>query len=30
MSKKHHVDPQIQVGLLMDPGGFPLEARLFD
>src|SRR5665811_1463091 len=23
MSKEHRVDPQVQVGLLVDPGGFP-------
>ena len=25
MSKEHRVDPQVQVGLLVDPTGFPLE-----
>lgn len=30
MSKEHRVDPQIQVGLLVDPGGFPLEVHLFE
>ncbi len=30
MSKEHRVDPQVQVGLLVDPGGFPLEVRLFE
>lgn len=30
MSKEHRVDPQVQVGLLVDPGGFPLEVHLFD
>lgn len=30
MSKEHRVDPQIQVGLLVDPSGFPLEVHLFD
>jgi hypothetical protein len=29
MSKEHRVDPQVQVGLLVDSGGFPLEVRLF-
>lgn len=29
MSKEHRVDPQVQVGLLVDPGGFPLEVHLF-
>jgi len=29
MSKEHRVDPQVQVGLLVDPGGFPLEIHLF-
>ncbi|NJC23789.1 hypothetical protein BJ994_002865 [Arthrobacter pigmenti] len=28
MSKEHRIDPQI--GLLVDPGGFPLEAHLFE
>lgn len=30
MSKEHRVDPQVQVGLLTDPGGFPLEVHLFE
>ena len=30
MSKEHRVDPQVQVGLLVDPVGFPLEVHLFD
>jgi Transposase DDE domain len=30
MSKEHRVDPQVQVGLLVDPSGFPLEIHLFD
>lgn len=30
MSKEHRVDPQVQVGLLVDPAGFPLEVHLFD
>lgn len=30
MSKERRVDPQIQVGLLVDPGGFPLEAHCFE
>jgi transposase len=30
MSKEHRVDPQVQVGLLVDPGGFPLEMHLFE
>lgn len=29
MSKEHRVDPQIQVGLLVDPAGF-LEVHLFE
>ena len=29
MSKEHRVDPQIQVGLLVDPAGFPLELHMF-
>ncbi|MGP5721278.1 IS1634 family transposase [Glutamicibacter arilaitensis] len=29
MSKEHRVDPQIQVGLLVDPAGFPLEMHMF-
>ena len=29
MSKEHRVDPQAQVGLLVDPSGFPLEVHLF-
>jgi hypothetical protein len=30
LSKEHRVDPQVQVGLLVDPSGFPLEVHLFD
>ena len=30
MSKEHRVDPQVQVGLLVDPHGFPLEIHLFE
>jgi hypothetical protein len=30
MSKEHRVDPHVQVGLLVDPTGFPLEAYLFE
>ena len=30
MSKEHRVGPQVQVGLLVDPGGFPLEVHLFE
>jgi hypothetical protein len=30
MSKEHRVDPQVQVGLLVDPTGFPLEVHLFE
>src|SRR5450759_2858832 len=30
MSKEHRVDPQVQVGLLVDPGGFPLEIHLVE
>lgn len=30
MSKEHRVDPQVQVGLLVDPSGFPLEVSLFE
>jgi hypothetical protein len=30
MSKEHRVDPQVQVGLLVDPVGFPLEVHLFE
>jgi len=30
MSKEHRVDPQVQVGLLVDPSGFPLEIHLFE
>ena len=30
MSKEHRVDPQVQVGLLVDPGGFLLEVHLFE
>lgn len=29
MIKEHRVDPQIQVGLLVDPAGFPLELHMF-
>jgi hypothetical protein len=29
-SKEHRVDPQVQVGLLIGPGGFPLEVHLFE
>ncbi len=29
-SKEHRVDPQVQVGLLVDPSGFPLEVHLFE
>lgn len=29
MSKERRVDPQIQVGLLVDPTGFPLELHCF-
>jgi hypothetical protein len=29
MSKERRVDPQIQVGLLVDPSGFPLEVHCF-
>jgi hypothetical protein len=29
MSKERRVDPQIQVGLLVDAGGFPLEVHCF-
>lgn len=29
-SKERRGDPQIQVGLLVDPGGFPLEVHLFE
>jgi hypothetical protein len=29
LSKEHRVDPQVQVGLLVDPAGFPLEVHLF-
>jgi transposase len=29
MSKERRVDPQIQVGLLVDPSGFPLEVHAF-
>lgn len=28
-SKEHRVDPQIQVGLLVDAGGFPLDVYMF-
>lgn len=30
MSKERRVDPQIQVGLLVDPTGFPLEVHCFE
>lgn len=30
MSKEHRVDPQVQVGLLVDPAGLPLEMHLFE
>ena len=30
MSKERRVDPQIQVGLLVDPSGFPLEVCCFE
>lgn len=30
MSKERRVDPQVQVGLLVDPAGFPLEVHLFE
>lgn len=30
MSKERRVDPQIQVGLLVDPAGFPLEVQCFE
>lgn len=30
MSKERRVDPQIQVGLLVDPSGFPLEIHCFE
>src|SRR5450756_1323149 len=30
MSKEHRVDPQVQVGLLVDPSGFPLEIHMFE
>jgi hypothetical protein len=30
MSKDRRVDPQIQVGLLVDPSGFPLEVHCFE
>lgn len=30
MSKEHRIDPQVQVGLLVDPSGFPLEVALFE
>src|SRR5665647_1327729 len=29
-SKEHRVVPQFQVGLLVDPGGFPLEMHVFE
>lgn len=30
MSKERRVDPQIQLGLLVDPAGFPLELHMFE
>lgn len=30
MSKERRVDPQIQIGLLVDPTGFPLEVHCFE
>jgi hypothetical protein len=30
MSKEHRVDPQVQVELLVDPSGFPLEIHMFE
>lgn len=30
LSKERRVDPQIQVGLLVDPAGFPLELHMFE
>jgi transposase len=30
MSKEHRAGPQVQAGLLADPGGFPLEVHLFE
>jgi len=30
MSKEHRAGPQAQVGLLVDPSGFPLEVHLFE
>ena len=30
MSKERRVDPQILVGLLVDPGGFPMEVHAFE
>jgi len=30
MSKEHRVDRQVQVGLLVDPAGFPLEIHMFE
>lgn len=30
MSKEHRIDPQIQVGLLVDASGFPLEVHMFE
>jgi hypothetical protein len=30
MSKEHRVDPQVQVGLLVDRSGFPLEVHCFE
>jgi transposase len=29
LSKEHRIDPQVQIGLLVDPEGFPLEVHLF-
>lgn len=30
MSKERRADPQVQVGLPVDPSGFPLEVHLFE
>ena len=30
MSKEHRVETQVQVGLLVDPSGFPLQVHLFE
>lgn len=30
MSKERRVDPQVTIGLLCDPGGFPLQVHLFE